>query len=156
MEKPRQSLWSLITISFGFFGIQAAFGLQNANVSRVFQSLGSDVDKLAILWIAGPVTGLIVQPLIGHASDRNWGRFGRRRPFFFAGAMLVATALLLFPHATSLYFAAALLWMLDASLKLDFDSFFTTNPELIKRGIGLQPEAFKDFHFNKPAKATQP
>jgi maltose/moltooligosaccharide transporter len=78
--RPRQSLAGLWNISFGFFGIQVAFGLQNANISRIFQSLGSDVDGLALLWIAGPVTGLIVQPLIGHFSDRTWGRFGRRRP----------------------------------------------------------------------------
>ncbi|MFM9937699.1 MAG: MFS transporter, partial [Novosphingobium sp.] len=73
-EKPRQSFWGLWNVSFGFFGIQLAFGLQNANVSRIFQSLGSSVDDLAFLWIAGPVTGLIVQPLIGHYSDRTWGR----------------------------------------------------------------------------------
>ena len=80
MEKPRQGFWGLWNISFGFFGIQVAFGLQNANVSRIFQSLGSNVDDLAFLWIAGPVTGLLVQPLIGHFSDRTWGPLGRRRP----------------------------------------------------------------------------
>ena len=79
MEKPRQGFWGLWNISFGFFGIQVAFGLQNANVSRIFQSLGSNVDDLAFLWIAGPVTGLLVQPLIGHFSDRTWGPLGRRR-----------------------------------------------------------------------------
>lgn len=123
MEKPRQGFWGLLNISFGFFGIQMAFGLQNANVSRIFQSLGSNVDDLAILWIAGPVTGLIVQPLIGHFSDRTWGRFGRRRPYFMAGAVLAAAALLGMPHASALLVAAVLLWLLDASLNVSMEPF---------------------------------
>ena len=123
MEKPRQGFWGLWNISFGFFGIQMAFGLQNANVSRIFQSLGSNVDDLAILWIAGPVTGLIVQPLIGHFSDRTWGPLGRRRPFFLAGAMLAAAALIGMPHASALLVAAVLLWLLDASLNVSMEPF---------------------------------
>jgi hypothetical protein len=79
-QKPAQTFWGLWNTSFGFFGIQLAFALQNANVSRIFQALGSKVDDLAFLWIAGPVTGLVVQPLIGHWSDRTWGRFGRGGP----------------------------------------------------------------------------
>lgn len=123
MEKPRQGFWGLWNISFGFFGIQVAFGLQNANVSRIFQSLGSNVDDLAILWIAGPMTGLLVQPLVGHYSDRTWGRFGRRRPYFMAGAALAALALLGLPNAGVLLFAAALLWLLDASLNISMEPF---------------------------------
>lgn len=123
MEKPRQGFWGLWNISFGFFGIQVAFGLQNANVSRIFQSLGSNVDDLAFLWIAGPATGLLVQPLIGYFSDRSWGRLGRRRPYFLAGGTLVACALLGMPHASVLLIAAVLLWMLDASLNITMEPF---------------------------------
>ncbi|QDZ07148.1 SLC45 family MFS transporter [Sphingomonas panacisoli] len=122
-EKPRQSWRGLWNISFGFFGIQIAFGLQNANVSRIFQSLGSDVGSLALLWIAGPVTGLLVQPIIGHFSDRTWGRFGRRRPYFLAGAILAALALLGMPNASVLIAAALLLWMLDASINVSMEPF---------------------------------
>lgn len=122
-NRPRQSPIGLWNISFGFFGIQVAFGLQNANVSRIFQSLGSDVDSLALLWIAGPVTGLLVQPLIGHFSDRTWGRLGRRRPYFLAGAVLAAVALVIMPNAGLLVAAAILLWMLDASLNVSMEPF---------------------------------
>ena len=123
MGKPRQSFAGLWNISFGYFGIQLAFGLQNANISRVFQSLGSSVDNLAFLWIAGPVTGLLVQPLIGHYSDRTWGRFGRRRPYFLAGALLGALAMIGLPHAGILLLAAACLWLLDASLNVAMEPF---------------------------------
>ncbi|MFA6113701.1 MAG: MFS transporter [Sphingomonas sp.] len=121
--RPRQSLAGLWNISFGFFGIQVAFGLQNANVSRIFQSLGSDVDSLALFWIAGPITGLIVQPLVGHFSDRTWGRFGRRRPYFLVGAVLAAMALTGMPHAPVLMAAVLLLWMLDASINVSMEPF---------------------------------
>jgi maltose/moltooligosaccharide transporter len=123
MEKPRQGFAGLWNISFGFLGIQFAFGLQNGNVSRIFQSLGSEIDTLAFLWMAGPVTGLIVQPIIGHFSDHHWSRFGRRRPFFFAGAVLAALALFGFPHATSLFAGAIFLWLLDASLNISMEPF---------------------------------
>ena len=124
MEKPRQSFWGLWNISFGFFGIQIGFGLQNANMSRVFQSLGSSIDTLPVLWIAAPLTGLLVQPVIGHLSDRTWlGRFGRRRPYFLAGAVLAALALLAMPQSQALVFAALLLWMLDASLNISMEPF---------------------------------
>ena len=95
MDKPRQGFAGLWNISFGFFGIQIGFALQNANMSRVFQSLGSSIDDLSALWVAAPLTGLLVQPVIGHLSDRTWlGRLGRRRPYFLAGAILAAIALL--------------------------------------------------------------
>ncbi len=123
MEKPRQGFWGLWNISFGFFGIQVAFGLQSSNMSRVFQTLGADLDKLAFLFIAGPVTGLIVQPLIGHFSDKSWGRFGRRHPFFVTGAFLAALALLGLPNANLLFIAAVFLWLLDASLNISMEPF---------------------------------
>jgi maltose/moltooligosaccharide transporter len=128
VDKPHQSFWGLWNISFGFLGIQFAFGLQNGNTSRIFQALGSDVESLAFLWIAGPVTGLLVQPIVGHYSDRHWGKLGRRRPFFLAGAILVALSLIAFPFAPvagtmALFFAAMCLWILDASLNVAMEPF---------------------------------
>jgi maltose/moltooligosaccharide transporter len=114
-------LWN---ISFGFFGIQIGFALQNANMSRVFQSLGSSIDDLSALWVAAPLTGLLVQPIVGHLSDRTWlGRLGRRRPYFLAGAILSALALLGMPQSDGLLMAALLLWMLDASLNISMEPF---------------------------------
>lgn len=124
MEKPRQGFAGLWNISFGFFGIQIGFALQNANMSRVFQSLGSSIDDLSALWVAAPLTGLIVQPVIGHLSDRTWlGRLGRRRPYFLAGAILAAIALFVMPASDGLLMAAMLLWMLDASLNISMEPF---------------------------------
>jgi maltose/moltooligosaccharide transporter len=124
MEKPRQGFAGLWNISFGFFGIQIGFALQNANMSRVFQSLGSSIDDLPALWVAAPLTGLLVQPIIGHLSDRTWlGRLGRRRPYFLAGAVLAAISLLLMPESSGLLMAALLLWMLDASLNISMEPF---------------------------------
>ena len=123
-RKPQQSFWGLARLSFGFFGIQVGFALQNANMSRVFQSLGSDVESLSALWVAAPLTGLLVQPVIGHVSDRTWlGRFGRRRPYFVAGAVLAALALVMMPHAHALLPAALLLWLLDASINVAMEPF---------------------------------
>jgi len=124
LEKPRQSFWGLWNISFGFFGIQIGFALQNANMSRVFLSLGADVDNLSALWIAAPLTGLLVQPIIGHVSDKTWlGRFGRRRPYFLAGAIFATLALLGMPQSHVLLFSALLLWLLDASLNISMEPF---------------------------------
>ena len=124
MEKPRLSIAQLFNMSFGFFGIQFGFALQNANVSRIFQTLGADLDKIAILWIAAPFTGLVVQPIIGYISDRTWHPFwGRRRPFFFAGAILASLALFLMPNSYALWMAAMLLWVLDASINISMEPF---------------------------------
>jgi maltose/moltooligosaccharide transporter len=123
MEKPRQSFWGLWNISFGFFGIQIGFALQNANASRIFQSLGTPIDDLAIMWLAAPLTGLLVQPLIGHYSDRTWGRFGRRRPYFLIGAILSTLALFFMPNSPYIWAAAITLWVLDASLNISMEPF---------------------------------
>ncbi len=126
-QKPRQSFWGLWNISFGFFGIQIGFALQNSNMSRVFQTLGASMDDLPALWVAAPLTGLIVQPIIGHLSDRTWSRLGRRRPYFLTGAVFASLALFLMPLAPGfgapLLFAAALLWLLDASLNISMEPF---------------------------------
>ncbi|MBC7936756.1 MAG: MFS transporter [Rhizobacter sp.] len=111
-------------MSFGFFGIQFGFALQNANVSRIFQTLGAEIDKIGFLWIAAPVTGLLVQPIIGYLSDRTWHpRWGRRRPFFFIGALLSSIALFLMPQSSVLWMAATLLWVLDASINISMEPF---------------------------------
>ncbi|KTE22535.1 MFS transporter [Sphingopyxis sp. H050] len=124
MEKPRQSRAGLWNISFGFFGIQIGFALQNANMSRIFQSLGEDIEKLPGLWVAAPLTGLLVQPIIGHLSDRTWlGRLGRRRPYFLAGAIMAAIALFIMPQSPAIWFAATMLWILDASLNISMEPF---------------------------------
>ena len=120
----RQRWTGLWNISFGFFGIQIGFALQNANMSRIFESLGTKLDDLPALWVAAPLTGLLIQPVIGHMSDRTWlGRLGRRRPYFLAGAILATLALLVMPLAPSLLFAATMLWVLDASLNVSMEPF---------------------------------
>jgi maltose/moltooligosaccharide transporter len=128
---------------FGFLGLQFAFGLQNANVSRIFQTLGANVDDIPALWIAAPFTGLIVQPLVGYYSDRTWGPFGRRRPYFVAGAALAALALVLMPFSPLLWIAALLLWLLDASINISMEPFraFVGDqlpPSQRARGYGMQ------------------
>ena len=98
-KKPALSFWQIWNMSFGFLGIQFGFALQNANVSRIFETLGAKVDDIPILWIAAPVTGLIIQPIIGHMSDKTWNRFGRRRPYFMVGAILASLALIFMPNS---------------------------------------------------------
>lgn len=122
--KPNLSLLQIFNMSFGFMGIQFGFALQNANVSRIFQTLGAKVDDIPILWIAAPLTGLLVQPIIGYISDRTWHAYwGRRRPFFFLGAILASLALFLMPGSTTLWMAAILLWALDASINISMEPF---------------------------------
>ena len=122
-KKPTLRFWQIWNMSFGFLGIQFGFALQNANVSRIFETLGARVDDIPILWIAAPVTGLIIQPIIGHASDKTWGRFGRRRPYFMVGAILASLALLLMPNSPVLWMAAGLLWIMDASINVSMEPF---------------------------------
>jgi len=123
-SKPRLSLAAIINMSVGFLGIQFAFGLQNANVSRIFQSLGAKIEEIPILWIAAPLTGLIMQPIVGYISDKTWlGVLGRRRPFFMLGAVLASLALLFFPNVGALWVAAILLWLLDASINISMEPF---------------------------------
>jgi maltose/moltooligosaccharide transporter len=122
--KPKLSLSQIINMSVGFFGIQFAFGLQNANVSRIFQTLGAKIEEIPILWIAAPLTGLIIQPIIGHMSDKTWHkRWGRRRPYFMGGAICASLALFVFPGVTALWMAAVMLWLLDASINISMEPF---------------------------------
>ena len=123
MQKPRLSFWQIWNMSFGFFGIQFAFGLQQANMSNIFKNLGASTDDIPILWLAAPLTGLIVQPIIGSMSDRTWNRLGRRRPYFLVGAILTAAALFFMPYSSFVVMAVLFLWLLDASVNISMEPF---------------------------------
>ncbi len=122
-SKPQLSFWQIWNMCFGFLGIQFGFALQNANVSRIFQTLGAEVDEIPMLWIAAPLTGLLVQPVIGYLSDRTWTRLGRRRPYFLFGAIFATLALFAMPNSPALWIAAGLLWILDASINVSMEPF---------------------------------
>jgi maltose/moltooligosaccharide transporter len=121
--KPQLGFWQIWNMCFGFLGIQFGFALQNANVSRIFQTLGAQIDDIPILWIAAPLTGLIVQPIIGYMSDRTWNRLGRRRPYFLVGAILASLALFVMPNSPVLWVAAGMLWIMDASINVSMEPF---------------------------------
>jgi maltose/moltooligosaccharide transporter len=123
MQKPRQSFWQIWNMSFGFLGIQFGWGLQMANMSAIYEYLGARADQIPILWLAAPLTGLIMQPIIGHASDHTWTRLGRRRPYFLTGAILSSLALILMPRCSTLWMAAGLLWILDSSINISMEPF---------------------------------
>jgi maltose/moltooligosaccharide transporter len=123
MNKPRLSFWQIWNMSFGFLGIQFGWGLQLGNMSGIYEKLGANPDELPILWLAAPLTGLIVQPIIGSMSDRTWTRLGRRRPYFLVGAILASVALFFMPTSSSLWMAAGLLWILDASINVSMEPF---------------------------------
>ena len=123
LTKSKFSFWQLWNMNFGFLGIQFGWGLQMANMSAIFEHLGADAHQLAILWIAAPLTGLIVQPIIGNLSDYTWTPLGRRRPYFLLGAILACIALVLMPHSSELWIAAGLLWILDTSANVSMVPF---------------------------------
>jgi maltose/moltooligosaccharide transporter len=123
MQKPQLSFWQIWNMSFGFLGIQFGWGLQMANMSSIYQMLGAEESQLPLLWLAAPVTGLIVQPIIGYMSDRTWNRLGRRRPFFLIGAILASIALVFMPNSSTIWMAAGLLWILDASVNVSMEPF---------------------------------
>ncbi len=123
-DRPMLGFWQIWNMSFGFLGIQFGFALQGGFMSRIFQTLGADKDALPLLWIAAPLTGLLVQPVIGYLSDRTWHPLlGRRRPYFLVGAILSSLALLAMPHSSALWMAAGLLWVLDASINVSMEPF---------------------------------
>lgn len=143
MQKPRLSFWQIWNMSFGFFGIQFGWGLQMANMSAIYQYLGAKESDLAVLWLAAPLTGLLVQPLIGYASDRTWSWLGRRRPYFLSGAILASLALIIMPGCSTVWMAAGLLWVLDASINITMEPFRAFVGDLLpkeqrKTGFAMQ------------------
>lgn len=145
MEKRKLGFWEIWNMSFGFLGIQFGFALQNANTSRIFETLGANVDDIPILWIAAPVTGLVVQPIIGYFSDRTWTRLGRRRPYFLAGAILASIALCIMPNSPTLWVAAGMLWIMDASINVSmepFRAFVGDNLPSDQRTLGFAMQSF--------------
>lgn len=145
MQKPRLSFWQIWNMSFGFLGIQFGFALQNANVSRIFETLGANIDEIPILWIAAPVTGLIIQPIIGHMSDKTWNRLGRRRPYFLIGAILASLAILIMPNSPVLWFAAGMLWIMDASINISMEPFRAFVGDMLpseQRTMGFSMQSF--------------
>jgi maltose/moltooligosaccharide transporter len=144
-RKPQLSFWQIWNMCFGFLGIQFGFALQNANVSRIFQTLGAEIEDLPILWVAAPVTGLIVQPIIGYMSDRTWNRLGRRRPYFLVGAILASLALFAMPNSPYLWVAAGMLWIMDASINISmepFRAFVGDNLPKQQRTLGFAMQSF--------------
>ena len=143
-EKPRLSFWQIWNMSFGFLGIQFGFALQNANVSRIFETLGGT--EIALYWLAAPLTGLLVQPIIGYMSDRTWSpRWGRRRPFFLVGAVLASLALLVMPNVTALWMAVGMLWIMDSSINISMEPFRALVGDLLpseQRTTGFAAQTF--------------
>ncbi|WP_296619751.1 MFS transporter [Marivirga sp.] len=144
--KPKLNFWEIWNMSFGFLGIQFGFALQNANVSRIFDTLGAEKESLPILWLAAPVTGLIVQPIIGYYSDRTWiPKWGRRRPFFAIGAILATIALFIMPNSPSLWIAAGMLWVMDGSINVSMEPFRAFVGDMLpneQRSKGFAMQAF--------------
>ncbi len=143
MRKPPLSFWQILNMSFGFLGIQFGWNLQMGNMSAIYEYLGAKPDEIPMLWLAAPLTGLIVQPIIGHMSDRTWGRLGRRRPYFLTGAILASIALCFMPNSAALWMAAGLLWILDASMNISMEPFRAFVADLLPdeqrtRGFAMQ------------------
>lgn len=150
--KPRLSFWQIWNMSFGFFGIQFGFALQNGNASRILTTFGADVEHLSWFWLAAPLTGMIVQPLIGYYSDRTWTSLGRRRPYFLAGSILASTALMLMPNSqmlasflAPLYIGAGILMVMDASFNIAMEPFRALVADLLpadQRTLGFSVQTF--------------
>jgi len=141
--QQKMSFWQIWNMSFGFFGIQFGWGLQMANMSAIYQYLGANESQIPILWLAAPVTGLIVQPILGYYSDRTWCFLGRRRPYFLVGAILASIALIFMPNASAVWMAAGLLWILDASVNVSMEPFRAfvgdkLSPDQRKEGFAMQ------------------
>ncbi|MDU0372156.1 MFS transporter [Hymenobacter endophyticus] len=143
-NKPRLSFWQIWNMSFGFLGIQFGFALQNANVSRIFETLGGT--EIALYWLAAPLTGMLVQPIIGYMSDRTWSpKWGRRRPFFLVGAVLASFALLVMPNVSALWMAVGMLWIMDSSINISMEPFRALVGDLLpseQRTTGFAAQTF--------------
>jgi len=145
MQKPRLSFWQIWNMSFGFLGIQFGWGLQMANMSPIYKYLGASDSQIPLLWLAAPLTGFIVQPIIGAMSDRTWGPLGRRRPYFLVGAILSSLALIAMPNSSTLWMAAGLLWILDASINVSMEPFRAFVADKLpeeQRGTGFAMQSF--------------
>ncbi len=145
MEKRKLGFWEIWNMSFGFLGIQFGFALQNANTSRIFDTLGADVDKIGLYWLAAPLTGLIIQPIVGYFSDRTWTKIGRRRPYFLVGAILSACALIVMPNSPTLWVAIGTLWIMDSSINISmepFRAFVGDNLPEKQRTLGFAMQSF--------------
>ncbi|WP_158942987.1 MFS transporter [Granulicella sp. S190] len=134
ITKPERNFWQIWNMSFGFLGIQFGWGLQMANMSAIYEYLGARADQIPILWLAAPLTGLLIQPIIGNASDHTWGPLGRRRPYFLVGAILSSLMLLLMPNCSSLWMAAGMLWILDASINVSMEPFRAFVADILPEG----------------------
>lgn len=144
-QKPRLSFWQIWNMSFGFLGIQFGWGLQLANMSPIYRYLNAEESSLPYLWLAGPITGLLVQPIVGAMSDRTWNRFGRRRPYFLVGAILASLALFVMPNSPTVWMAAGLLWILDASINITMEPFRAFVADKLpeeQRTIGFVTQSF--------------
>ncbi|TAK91662.1 MAG: MFS transporter [Verrucomicrobia bacterium] len=145
MNKPQLSFWQIWNMSFGFLGIQFGWGLQMANMSPIYKYLGASDEQIPMLWLAAPLTGFIVQPIIGAMSDRTWGALGRRRPYFLVGAILSSLALIAMPNCSTLWMAAGLLWILDASINVSMEPFRAFVADKLpeeQRGAGFAMQSF--------------
>jgi maltose/moltooligosaccharide transporter len=145
MERPPRSNWQIWNMNFGFFGIQFGWALQLTYMSAIYEYLGARADQIPILWLAAPLTGLLVQPIVGMASDRTWGRLGRRRPYFLVGAILSFAALILMPRCTALWMAAGLLWVLDASINISMQPFRAFVTDLLPESQGTRGYAMQSL-----------
>ncbi|WP_197428821.1 MFS transporter [Phnomibacter ginsenosidimutans] len=146
ITKPRLSFWQIINMNVGFFGIQYSFGLQQSAVNPIYDMLGASPDEIPLLNLAGPMTGLLVQPIIGALSDKTWSpRFGRRKPYFFIGAIMCSLALFLYPFSSSLWMAAGLLWILDAGNNTAMEpyrAFVADKLDVSQQPTGFQAQSF--------------
>ncbi len=145
-NKPNLTFWQIWNMSFGFLGVQYAFGLQQANMSPIYRYLGAEESSLPLLWLAGPITGLLIQPIIGAVSDRTWHpKFGRRRPFFLIGAIIASIALVMMPYSKTVWMAASLMWILDAGANVamePFRAFVADKLPLSQRPLGFSMQSF--------------
>jgi maltose/moltooligosaccharide transporter len=144
-DKPMLSFFQIWNMSFGFLGIQFGWALQMANMSAIYEYLGAEPENIPMLWLAAPLTGLIVQPIIGYLSDRTWTSLGRRKPYFLTGAILSSIALVLMPNSSTLWMAAGLLWILDASINISMEPFRAFVADMLPREQQTKGYAMQSF-----------